>query len=74
MSSTLYCYVGAKKLFNKTTFKFSCRERIRQSIRKITLFSCNKLMCSCKNEAHGANYSNYELSRDRKKSWPSNIS
>ena len=32
MSSTLYCYVNAKKLLNKKTFKFSCRERIRQCI------------------------------------------
>ncbi|RMX44277.1 hypothetical protein pdam_00019165 [Pocillopora damicornis] len=42
-------------------------KRIRQSIRKIryrasrylTLFSCNKLMCSCENEARVANYCNY---------------
>ena len=54
MSSKLYCYVNAKKLLNKTTFKFHCRERIRQSIRNIkcpasrylTLFSCSKLICS----------------------------
>ena len=54
------------------TFKFNCRERIRQCIRKIkyrarrclTLFSCNKLMFSCKNEAKVANYCNYKLSRD----------
>ena len=26
--------------------------------------SDNKLMCSCKNEAHVANYCNYRLSRD----------
>ena len=53
-----------KKLLNKRTFKFNCRERIRQSIRKVkcrasrysTLFTCNKLMCSCKSEAHIANY------------------
>ena len=32
MSSTLYCYVNAKKLLNKKTFKFNCRERIRQCI------------------------------------------
>ena len=32
MSSTLYCYVNAKKLLNKKTFKFHCRERIRQCI------------------------------------------
>ena len=51
----------------KRTFKFTCLERIRQSIRKIryrasrylTLFSCNKLMCSCENEARVANYCNY---------------
>ena len=30
-------------------------------------------MCSCKNEAHEANYCNYNLSRDiKKKSWPFN--
>ena len=29
MSSTLYCYVNAKKQFNKRTVKFNCRERIR---------------------------------------------
>ena len=29
MSSTLYCYVNAKKLFNKRKVKFNCRERIR---------------------------------------------
>ena len=60
-----------KKLLYKRTFKFNCREKIRQSIRKVkyrasrylTLFSCNKLMCSCKNEAHVANYCNYKLSR-----------
>ena len=40
---------------------------MRQSIRKVkcrasrylTLFSCNKLMCSCENEARVANYCNY---------------
>ena len=71
MSSTLYCNVNAKRLLNKRTFKFNCRERIRQSIRKVkcrasrylTLFSCNKLMCSCKNETHEANYCSYKLSR-----------
>ena len=26
MSTTLYCYVNAKKLLNEETFKFSCRE------------------------------------------------
>ena len=75
MSSTLYCYVNAKRLLNKRTFKFNCRERIRQSIRKVkcrasrylTLFSCNKLMCSCKSEAHIANYCNSKLSRDVEK-------
>ena len=75
ISSTLYCYVSAKKLWNKKTFKFNCRERIRQCIwevkyrasRYLKLFSCNKLMCSCKNEARVANYCNYKLSRDRKK-------
>ena len=81
MSFILYCYVNAKKLLNKRTFEFNCRERIRQSIRKVkyhasrylTLFSCNKLMCSCKSEPHVANYDNYKLSRDREKSWSSNI-
>ena len=59
-----------KKLLNKTRFKFNCRERIYQSIKKIkynasrSLFSCNKLMCSCKSEAHEANYSNHKLSED----------
>ena len=56
-------------------FKFNCRERIRQCIWKVKdrasqylkLFSCNKLMCSCKNEAHVANYCNYKLSRDTEK-------
>ena len=77
LSSTLYCYVSAKKLLNKRIFKFNCRERIRQSIRKVkyrasrylTLFSCNKLMFSCKSEAYVANYccSNYKLSRDIEK-------
>ena len=32
MSSILYCYVKAKKLLDKKTFKFNCRERIRQCI------------------------------------------
>ena len=32
MSSTLHCYVNAKKLLNKKTFIFNCRERIRQCI------------------------------------------
>ena len=74
MSSTLYCYVNAKKLLNKKTFKFNCRERIRQCIWKVKyrasrylkLFSCNKLICSCKNEARVANYCNYKLRRDEK--------
>ena len=35
MSSTLYCYVNTKKLLNKRTFEFICRENIRQSIRKV---------------------------------------
>ena len=35
MSFILYCYVNAKKLLNKRTFEFNCRERIRQSIRKV---------------------------------------
>ena len=64
-----------KKDLNKRTFNFNCRERIRQSIRKVkcrasrylTLFSCNKLMCSCKSEAHIANYCNSKLSRDVEK-------
>ena len=34
MSSKLYCYVNAKKLLNKRTFKFNCREIIRQNIKK----------------------------------------
>ena len=51
-------YVNAKN--NKMKgLNFNCRERIRQSIRKVkyrvsrylTLFSWNKLMCSYKNEA-----------------------
>ena len=67
----LHCTVMLmlKKLLNKRTFKFNCRERIRQSKRKVkcrasrylTLFSCNKLMCSCENEARVANYCNYKL-------------
>ena len=32
MSSTSYCYVNAKKLFNKKTFNFNRRERICQCI------------------------------------------
>ena len=32
ISSTLHCYVNAKKLLNKKTFIFNCRERIRQCI------------------------------------------
>ena len=75
MSSTLYSYVSANKLLNKTTFKFICRERIRRSIRNIKyrasryfpLFSCNKLMCSCKGEARVPSYCNYKLSRDIEK-------
>ena len=59
ISSTLYCYVKAEKILNKRKFKFNCRERIRQSIRKVryrarryfTLFSCNRQMYFCKNEA-----------------------
>ena len=35
MSCTLYCYVNTKKLLNKRTFEFICRENIRQSIRKV---------------------------------------
>ena len=71
-----------KKLLNKKTFKFNSRERIRQCIWKVKyrasrylkLLSCNKLMCSCKNEARVANYCNFKLSRDiEKKSWSSNI-
>ena len=57
-----------KKLFYKTTFKFSCCERTRQGLRKIkyrasrylTLFTCNKLMCSCKSEARVTNYCKYK--------------
>ena len=69
----LYCYVNAKKLSNKKKFMLNFRERIRQSSRKIkyrasrylALFSCTKLMCSCNNEAHIANYCNYKLSRGK---------
>ena len=50
VSSTLYCYVNAKKLLNKRTFNFNCR-----TSRYLTLFTCKKLMCSCKSEAHVAN-------------------
>ena len=32
MSSTLYCLLMLKKLLNKRTFEFNCRERIRQLI------------------------------------------
>ena len=54
MSSSLYCFVNAKKLLNKRTFKLNCSERIRQSIRKVkyhascyyTLFSCNNVAAS----------------------------
>ena len=79
MSSTLYGYVNAgKKLLNKKKFKFNSRERIRQCIWKVKfrairyskLFSCNKLRCSCKNEARVAYYCNYKLSRDRKNPGP----
>ena len=42
MSSKLYCYVNAKKLLNKTTFKFHCGERIRQSIEKYKM-SCQSI-------------------------------
>ena len=73
----LHCTVMLmlKKLLNKRTFKFNCRERIRQSIRKVkyhasrylTLFSCNKLICSCKNEARVAKYCNYKFNRDIEK-------
>ena len=48
----LHCTVMLmlKNLLNKRTFKFNCRERIRQSIRKVkyhasrylALFSCKK--------------------------------
>ena len=65
----LHCTVMLmlKTLLYKRTFKFTCLERIRQSIRKVryrasrylSLFSCNKLMCSCENEARVANYCNY---------------
>ena len=62
-----------KKLLNKTTFRSNCRERTRQSLRKIKyrasryliLFSCNKLMCSCQTRV--ANYCSYKLSRDMEK-------
>ena len=69
----LHCNVMLMlKNYLMKTFKFNCRERIRQCIRKIkyrarrclTLFSCNKLMFSCRNEAKVANYCNYKLSRD----------
>ena len=71
----LHCTVMLmlNKLLSKRTFKLNFREGIRQSIRKVkyrvnrvTLFSCNKLMCSCKNKARVANYCNYKLSRDNK--------
>lgn len=75
ISSTLHLFVNAKKLLNKKKFNLNCRERIRQSIRKkkhhasryLTLFSCNKLMCSCKSKAHAmhvTNYCNYKVGRD----------
>ena len=75
MPSKLYFCSCLKKLLNKRTFKFNCPERIRQSMRKVkyrasrylTLFFCNKFMCSCKNEAHVANYGNYKVSRDIEK-------
>ena len=57
---------------------FDCCERICPSVRKIkylvsrhlTLFSCNKLMCSCKRGAHVANYCKYKLSRDKENPGP----
>ena len=69
---------SSTKLSNKRTFKFNCCEKIRQSIRKVkyrasrylTLFSCNKLVCSCNNEARVANYCNYKLSGDIKNPGP----
>ena len=68
-SSTLYCYVNAKKLLNKTTFKFNCRESIRKMkycvSRYLALFSCHKLMWSFQSEAHVANCSNYNLNREK---------
>ena len=72
---TVMLMLKRKKLLSKLTFKCHCRERIRQSIRKVkyhasrqlTSFSCNKLMCSCKNGAHVANYYNYKLNRDVEK-------
>ena len=45
MSSILYYYVNAKKLLNKRTFKFNCRERIRQSIRKVKYHASRYLTC-----------------------------
>ena len=73
----LHCTVMlmVKKLLNKMTFKFNCRERTRQSLRKIkyrasrylTLFSCNKLMCSCQSETCVANCCSYKLCRDMQK-------
>ena len=35
--------------------------------RYLTLYSCNKPMCSWMNEAHVANYCNYKLIRDVEK-------
>ena len=72
---TVMLMLKKKKLLSKWTFKFHCRERVRQSVRKVkyhanrylTSFSCNNLICSCKNGAHVANYCNYKLNRDLEK-------
>ena len=80
MSSTFYCYVNAIKLLNKMTLNLNCRERIRQSIRKIKYRASQCLtLFSCKSEDHIANYCNYKLSTDIlvlkyiQRSWSSNI-
>ena len=68
MSSTFYCCVNAIKLVNKMTFNLNCRERIRQSKRKIKYRASRYLtLFSCKSEDHIANYCNYKLSTDIEK-------
>ena len=50
------------------TFNLNCRERIRQSIRKIKYRASQCLtLFSCKSEDHIANYCNYKLSTDIEK-------
>ena len=47
------------------TFNLNCREKIRQSIRKIKYRASQCLtLFSCKSEDHIANYCNYKLSTD----------